>query len=70
MRTSLAGKIAAQVEDGVADELAGAVIRDVAAAVDLVDLDALLREEFVAGKDVGAGAVAAEREDGWMLEEE
>ena len=39
-RAALAGPFAAQVEDGIADELAGTVIGDVAAAVDLVELDA------------------------------
>ncbi len=45
---------AAEVEDGVADELAGAVVGDVSAAIDLVDLDSAIGEEFVAGEDVGA----------------
>ena len=54
MRAFLAGEVAAQIDDGIADELAGAVIGDVAAAVDLVELDAALRQEFVAGEDVGA----------------
>ena len=70
VRAFLAGEVAAQVEDGVADELAGAVIGDVAAAVDLVDFDLFLGEEFVGCEDVGAGAVAAEGENGWVLEEE
>jgi len=67
---ALAREVAAEVEDGVADELAGAVIGDVAASVDLVDFGSAAGEEFVAGEDVGAGGVAAEGEDGWMLEEE
>ena len=37
---ALAGQVAAEVEDGVADELAWAVVGDVAAAVDLVNLGA------------------------------
>ena len=61
---------AAQVEDGVADELAGAVVGDVAAAVDLVERDAAAGEEFVGGEDVGAVGVAAEGEDGRVLEEQ
>ena len=54
VRALLAGEVAAQIEDGVADELAGAVVGDVAAAVDLVELDAALAEELVGGEDVGA----------------
>ena len=61
---------AAQVEDGVADELAGAVIGDVAAAIDLVKRDAALGEQFVGGEDVGAVGVAAEGQDRRMLEQE
>ena len=69
VRATFAGKVAAQVEDGVADELAGAVVGDVAAAVDLVELDAAAGEQFVGGEDVGAGGVAAEGENGRMLEQ-
>jgi hypothetical protein len=47
-----AGEVAAEVEDGIADELAGAVVGDVAAAVDLVDGDAFAGEEVVGGEDV------------------
>jgi hypothetical protein len=70
VRAVLAGEVAAEVEDGVADELAGAVVGDVAAAVDLVDFNALVGEGGIGGEDVGAGAVAAESEDGRVLEEE
>ena len=70
MGAALAGEVAAEVEDGIADELAGAVVGDVAAAVDLVDFDAFGRQEFVGGEDVAALGVAAEGEDGWMLEED
>ena len=45
MRTAFAGKVAAEIEDGVADELAGAVVGDVAAAIDFVDFDAFAEEE-------------------------
>jgi hypothetical protein len=62
-RTLLAGKVAAQIEDRVADKLAGPVIRDVAAAVDLMDRDALAGERLVVGQNVGAAGVAAERQD-------
>lgn len=46
------------------------MVGDVAAAVDLVNLDATLDEETVGGEDVGATSVAPERQDGWMLEED
>ena len=36
----LAGPVAAQIDDGIADELAGAVIRHVTAAIDLMQRDA------------------------------
>jgi len=65
-----AGEVASEIEDGVADELAGAVVRDVAAAVDLVDFDGFLGEGLVGGQDVGAAGVAAEGEDGGVFEEE
>ncbi len=70
MGTAFAGEIAAEIEDGVADELAGAVVGDVAATIDLVDLDAAACEQFVTGEDVGAGGIAAEGENGWMLEKD
>ena len=67
---AFAGKVAAEVENGIADELAGAVVGDVAAAVDLVDFDAFGCESLVGEEDVGAGRVAAEGEDGRVLEED
>ncbi len=51
---ALAGEVAAEVEDGVADELAWAVIGDVAATVDLMDLCTTGGELFLGGEDVGA----------------
>jgi hypothetical protein len=59
----------AEIEDGVADELSGAVISDVAAAVDFVQGDTAAGEEFVRSEDVGAAGVAAEGEDRGMFEE-
>jgi len=61
---------AAEVEDGVADELAGAVIGDVAAAVDFVKGDAAAGKELVGGQDVGAVGVAAKGENARVFEEE
>jgi hypothetical protein len=68
MGTLFPWQIAAQIDDGVSDQLAWAVIRYVAAAIDLVELDAALGEFFVAGKDVGAVGVAAERQNGRVLQ--
>jgi hypothetical protein len=67
-----AGRVgeAAQVKDGIADELAGAVIGNVSAAIDFVDGDALTREHFVCREDVAAVGVATKREHGRMFEEE
>src|SRR5271163_4414176 len=33
-----------------------------------MELDAALREFFVAGEDVGAVSIAAERQNGWVLQ--
>ena len=68
VRAFLSREIAAQVDDGIADELAGAVIGDVAAAVNLVEFDALSHKEFVGREDVAAVRVATEGEDRRMLE--
>ena len=65
-----AGKVSAEIEDGIADELAGAVVRDVSAALGLVDFDVLLREFGISCEDVGARGVAAKREDGRVLEQQ
>ena len=61
---------AAQIEDGVADELAGTVIGDVAAAVDLVEGNAARSEQLVGGENIGAVGVAPQREHGRMLEQQ
>ena len=61
---------AAQIEDGVADELAGAVIGDVAAAIDFVKRDAAAGQELIGSENVGAVGVAAQGEHGRMLEEQ
>ncbi len=46
----------AQVEDGVGDELSGTVKGDIAAAIDLVDLDARAASSSRGGDDVGRRA--------------
>ena len=45
----------AQIEDGVGDELSGAVKGDIAAAIDLVDLDPAGGEQLAGGDNVGLG---------------
>ena len=60
----------AQIEDGVADKLAGAVIGDVATAVGFVNVDAASGEHFRAGEDVAEMGVAAERDDVRMFDEQ
>ena len=61
---------AAQIEDGIADELSGAVVGDVAAAVDLVKGDTAAGKQFIGGEDVGAAGVAAKGEYRGMFEQE
>ena len=61
---------AAQVEDGIADELAGAVVGDVATTIDFVEGDAAAREELIGCEDVGAVCIAAEGEHRRVFEEQ
>lgn len=59
-----------EVEDGVGDDLARAVVGDVAAAVGLVELDALGGEAVGVGEDVACGPLAAgDGDDGRVLDE-
>jgi hypothetical protein len=67
---ALVREVAAEIEDGVADELAGAVIGDLAAAIGLVDLDTFTCEQLVARENVRSCGIAAEREDGSMFHQE
>ena len=60
----------AQVEDRVADELAGAVVCDVAAAIDFMQSDAPAGEKLIGCQDVGALGVAAEGEYRRVFEQE
>ena len=57
--------IGIQVDDRIADDLSGPVIRDVAAAPGFVHLDAARGQRFVGRENVSAAAVSAnaERED-------
>ena len=61
---------AAEIEDRVADQLSGAVVGDVAPAIDFVQGDPAAGQQFIRGKDVGSAGVAAEGEDRGMLEQE
>lgn len=61
---------AMEIDDGVADELTGAVISNVASAVDFVDLDATVGEKIIRRQDVVATRVTAEGKDRRMLEEQ
>ena len=70
VRTALAGKIAAEIEDGIADELAGAVIGDVSAALGLVNFNVFVGELRIGSEDVGAGGIASKREDGRVLKQQ
>ena len=70
VRAFLAGEVAAEVDDGIADELARAVVGDVSTAIDFVEFDSALGEKIVAGENVGAMAVAAKSEDRRVFEQE
>ena len=60
-----------QLEDRIADHLAGAVVGDVAAAAGLEHLEAAARAARSSGKSTFSLArVAAEREDGIVLEQQ
>ena len=60
-----------EIEDGVPDELAGAVVGDVAAAARLVHGDAGVHERAGGRYDIGllAACLHAQRDDGRMLEQ-
>jgi hypothetical protein len=69
-RAFLAGPFAAQVDDGIPDKLPGTVIRNVAATVDLMKLDATRGKKLVRGDNVLSMGVAAEREHWRMFKQE
>ena len=64
--------IGLQIDDGIADELAGTVIRDVAAAAGLEQPDAGRRERLRRREDVRpiVAGLDAERDDGGMFEQQ
>ena len=59
-----------EIQDGIADDLAGAVIGDVAAAIARMEGDVHLREQAFAGTQVFAFAIAAESDHVRMLAEQ
>jgi hypothetical protein len=59
-----------EIQDRVANDLAGTVVGDVAAAVGLVESNTLLAKDMFTGKKIGAIAAAAESENVRMLAEE
>ena len=60
----------AEVEDGIANQLAGAMIRDVATTVDFVQGNAATGEELVGSQDVGTAGIAAKGEHRGMFKQE
>lgn len=61
--------MAAQVEDGVADDLSGAVKGDIATAVAFEELNPALGPEFGRGDYVCGFGIAAEGDDRRVLEQ-
>ncbi len=61
-----------QVDDGIADDLSWTMVRDVAAATRLVDLDAACGQNVGKGKDMAPSAIAAnaERQNVRVFDEE
>jgi hypothetical protein len=70
VRAFFAGEIAAQIDNGISDELTWTVVSDIAPAVDLVQLDSSLDKQVVAGKDVGAMRVSSQGEHRWVFQKE
>ena len=61
---------AAQIEDGVSDELSRPVVGHVAAAIDLVQRHAARGQQCVGGKHVGAIRIAPQSQHRRMLEQQ
>jgi hypothetical protein len=59
-----------EVEDWVANDLAGAVIGDVAAAVGFSEFDIFLAKDTFGSEKISLAGVAAERENVGMLADE
>ena len=63
-------RITPEIEDRISDKLPGAVIGDVAAAIDFVERNAAAREQFVGGDHVGTMGIAPQREHRRMLQQQ
>jgi len=59
----------AEIEDGIADDLAGTVVGDVSATIGRVEFDAFLAEDAFGDEEIGAAGVATESDDVGMLAE-
>jgi hypothetical protein len=59
-----------EIENGITDDLAGAVIGDVAAAVGFAKFDIFLAQDIFGSEKIFLAGVAAKREDVGMLAEE
>ena len=72
VKNRVSGSVRLQVDDRIADDLPGTVIRDVAAASRLVDFDTSTREHLVRRENVRASTVSpnAEGQDVGMFDEE
>jgi hypothetical protein len=62
--------MAAEIKDGIADDLTRAVEGDIATAITFEKLDAALGEGFGGGDDICGFRVAAQRDDWFVLEQE
>ena len=60
---------AAQIKDGIADQLTGAVEGDVAATIAVEELDGLFRQQLLRGQKIFATGVAAEGDYGGVLQQ-
>ncbi len=70
VRPFFAGKIASEIDDGVAHQLPGTVVGYVATAIDLMQLHATLRKQLIAGDYVRPVSIAAQRDNWWMLQQQ
>src|SRR5262249_19629267 len=59
-----------EIQDRVADNLAGAVVGDVATAIGFAKPDAFLAQHIFRGKEIFLAGVAAHGDDVWMLAEQ
>ena len=59
----------AQIENGIADKLSGAVKSDISAAITLEDLNSALRKEFGRGENVIPLRIAAQSDDRRVFEQ-